>query len=82
MIRTQIQITDQQAKQLKHLSVQENKSVAELIRQSIDTFLNRQIFVSDQEKQQKLLSVAGKFHTGLSDLAEEHDRYLDEAFGA
>ncbi len=39
MIRTQIQLTEAQAKALKELSRRENVSIARLIRQSLDQFL-------------------------------------------
>ena len=36
MIRTQIQLTEEQAQRLKTLAAEQGKSVAELIRQSVD----------------------------------------------
>ena len=39
MIRTQIQITPEQARALKRLAAKEGKSVAELIRISLDSML-------------------------------------------
>ncbi len=34
------------------------------------------------ELRSKALALAGSFHAGLPDLSAEHDRYLDETFGA
>ena len=81
MIRTQIQITDTQARKLKEMAASQNKSVAELIRQGIDAFLEQQFVISEQERRLRALAAAGRFHAGVSDLSENHDRYLDEAFG-
>ena len=39
MIRTQIQITSEQARALKRLAAKEGKSVSELIRNSLDAML-------------------------------------------
>ena len=35
--------------------------------------------LSDDEKRQRALDVAGRFSSGLNDVAAEHDRYLAEA---
>jgi Arc/MetJ-type ribon-helix-helix transcriptional regulator len=39
MVRTQVQLTENQAQLLKKLAAQENQSVAEVIRQAIDLWL-------------------------------------------
>ena len=78
MIRTQIQITSEQASALKHISIREGKSVAELIRISIDTML-RSGGIKDQiDLRRKAIHAAGKLH-GPEDLAAEHDDFLAEA---
>lgn len=80
MIRTQIQMTEEQAKALKELSARHGKSIAELIRMGVDALLQSQGEISEKERIQRALSVVGKFRTGDTDLAQEHDRYLGEAF--
>jgi prevent-host-death family protein len=30
---------------------------------------------------QRALELSGRFHSGLTDLSVEHDRYLEDAFG-
>jgi hypothetical protein len=80
MIRTQIQMTDEQAKALKELSAREGKSIAELIRIGVDALLQSQGVLNEQQRIQRALSVVGKFRTGDADLAQEHDRYLGEAY--
>lgn len=79
MIRTQIQLTQEQAKSLKKMSKKENKSVAELIRISVDKMINADGPISDDLLRQKALSVIGKLH-GSSDLAEKHDDYLADTY--
>ncbi|NOX62332.1 MAG: CopG family transcriptional regulator [Chloroflexi bacterium] len=80
MVRTQIQITEVQAQQLKELAVRKKKSVAELIRQGIDIILEQQMPLSMEERRQRALQAAGRFHSGVHDLSENHDRYLAEAY--
>lgn len=80
MIRTQIQLTEEQSTTLKKLAEQENVSVAELIRRSVDSYLEEHDVITEEERRRRLLSVIGIGHSGLSDLAENHDKYLVEAY--
>ncbi len=81
MIRTQIQLTQEQAKSLKKMSKKENKSVAELIRISVDKMINSEGPISDDLVKQRALAAAGKLH-GATDLAEKHDDYLFDAYSS
>ena len=78
MIRTQIQITPEQARALKRLAAKEGKSVAELIRISLDDML-RAGGVKDQEGLRRKASAAAGKLRGPKNLAEKHDEYLAEA---
>ena len=78
MIRTQIQITDEQARALKRLAAKEGKSVAELIRTSVDNLLRAGGVQATDLARQKALGAAGKL-SGPVNLAEDHDNYLAEA---
>jgi hypothetical protein len=78
MVRTQIQITDEQARSLKRLAAKEGKSVAELIRISVDNLLRAGGIQDPSIMRQKALTAAGKL-SGPVNLAEDHDDYLAEA---
>ncbi len=78
MIRTQIQITSEQARALKRLAAREGKSVAELIRISLDEMLRTGGLKDQEALRQKASAAAGRFH-GPPDMAENHDAYLAEA---
>ncbi|HNT55117.1 MAG TPA: ribbon-helix-helix domain-containing protein [Anaerolineaceae bacterium] len=80
MIRTQIQITEEQARSLKRLSAKEGKSVAELIRISVDNLLRAGGTQDPSMTRQKALAAAGRL-SGPPNLAEDHDAYLAEALG-
>ena len=54
--------------------------MAELIRESVELYLASSAERSVSERRQSALAVAGRFESGLRDLAERHDDYLDEAF--
>lgn len=76
MVRTQIQITEEQSRALKKIAAQRKISVAELIRQGIDFYLHVYGTVSQKEKRQRAIEAAGRFHSGQTDLSEKHDEYL------
>jgi hypothetical protein len=80
VLRTQIQLTEEQARALKDLAHREGKSVAELTRQAVDYWLQKVGSVSAEERRQRALAVVGRFHSGLSDISERHDDYLAEAY--
>ncbi len=81
MIRTQIQITEEQAQALKEIARERGISMAELIRQSIDGFIRARNQPTLEERRRRALSIIGIASSGVSDLATEHDRYLAEAYG-
>jgi hypothetical protein len=78
MIRTQIQITPEQARALKRLAAREGKSVAELIRISLDSMLQAGGIKDQDSLRRKALAAAGKLD-GPENLAKKHDEYLAEA---
>ena len=81
MIRTQIQITEEQAASLRTMSAERHQPIAELIRMSIDSFLEKEVGISRECKRARAKSAAGRFASSLPDVSAEHDRYLAEAFG-
>lgn len=81
MIRTQIQLTEAQAASLRSMSAQRRQPVAELIRMSIDSFLQKEAGVGRERKRTKAKGAAGRFVSSSADVSTEHDRYLSEAFG-
>jgi Spy/CpxP family protein refolding chaperone len=79
MIRTQIQLTEEQAQKLRELSAAGRESMAALIRKAVDQFLVSGI--SDRSAlYRQAESVVGKYTSETSDISIHHDRYLGEAF--
>ena len=81
MIRTQIQLTEKQGERLKELARTRNKSIAGLIRDALDQFLE------DQEPggralYMQALKVVGKHRCGAGNMSVDHDAYLEEDFGS
>jgi hypothetical protein len=76
MHRTQVQLTDKQIEAVKGLAAKREVSMAEIIRMSVDSFIQKENILPQQKK--RALSVVGKFRSGLNDLAQNHDKYLAE----
>jgi len=81
MIRTQIQLTEEQSQEIKSIAEREDLSMAELIRRAVDDWLARYGDAVSQAKKERALAVVGRYRSGLSDVAENHDEYLAEAYG-
>lgn len=80
MIRTQVQLTEEQAWALKNLASMRQVSVAELIRQSVDALVRSSREVDAEERRRRAVAAAGRFHSGASDISAKHDEYLVEVF--
>ncbi|MBK8049850.1 MAG: ribbon-helix-helix protein, CopG family [Anaerolineales bacterium] len=80
MIRTQIQITDHQAVELKEIANDEGVSVAELIRRSIDQYLRLRVNLDAETRRRRAQSVIGKYASSQSDVSYDHDRYLTQIY--
>jgi len=78
MKRTQILLTEEQYQFLKNISKEKNISIAEAVRECIVHFSTSKPIITDDEKYDRALKAAGRFRSGLKDLAKNHDRYLDE----
>ena len=76
MRRVQVQFTDEQLRLLQERAEGSSRPVAALVRDAVDAWI-----AADHRRQQRdrALASIGGFHSGLNDLAERHDRYLDEA---
>ncbi len=80
MKRTQIQLTEEQARALKAQARMEERSIAELVRESVAEYLARRGVRDVSELARRARGIRGRFRSGCPDLAEAHDRYLDDAF--
>lgn len=78
MVRTQIQLTEEQSSALKRLAASKQISIAELIRQGVDTVLRSNTSIDLDEKRRRAIAVAGRFRSGQRDISEKHDKYLSE----
>jgi len=80
MVRTQIQLTEEQAKAVKKIASAQGVSVAELIRRAVDHIVNSSTTADTEERKRRALDIVGKFRSGKKDVSKEHDAYLAEAY--
>jgi len=77
MIRTQIQLTEEQARALRELAAEQGVSMAELIRRGVERVLAEN---NEREKWERASAIVGRFHGGPTDVSRNHDKYLAEDF--
>ncbi len=81
MLRTQVQFTEEQHRRLRIYARRRGVSVAEAVRIGVDSLLE-----CDEPDRQELYARAARLvgsmvdRNGASDVAADHDDYLDEAF--
>ncbi len=80
MVRTQIQLEDDQLDQLKRRAEQEGTSLAEAVRRAIAQFLRKGVAAPRDERKLRALEAAGRFGSGRSDVSAAHDDHLADAF--
>jgi hypothetical protein len=78
MKRMQVQFTDEQARILRERASDSRRPIAAVVRDAVDAWI-----AADAQHRRRELALAaiGGFHSGLGDLAEHHDRYLEEEIG-
>lgn len=79
MVRTQIQIEEDQLQWLKKAASKKGISVSQMIRQGI-TLYREMEEQSPDIKRQRALAAIGRFSSGNLDISERHDEYLSDAF--
>jgi hypothetical protein len=78
MIRTQVQLTREQADALRKLASQRGVSLAELVRQGVERVLAES---EEAERWRRASELVGRYGDEATDLSVNHDRYLEEAYG-
>lgn len=79
MQRLQVHLTEEQADHLRKTAESEGASQAEIVRRALEAYLRRPIHAREATVRARALELIGAFSSGLSDVAEHHDRYLAEA---
>jgi hypothetical protein len=83
MERTQISFEPEQADRLRRLAAERGVSMAHLVREAVDRMYGGALAPPTRaELWARALSAVGCGHSGLGDVSERHDDYLDEIYGS
>ncbi len=82
MIRTQVQLTEEQARVLKAEARREQRSMADLVRESVSEYLIKRGVKDPKQLVDDARELAGRYDSGVEHLGERHDEYLDQAYDA
>jgi predicted transcriptional regulator len=68
-----VRLDEKEYHALKELAAQQQVSMAELIRRAVRNLLETSTWIPKEERRRRAIAAAGRFESGLSDLAEKHD---------
>lgn len=77
MLRTQVSLTSEQLAALRRHANQQGVSIAALVRDAVEAFLQRERRDSDVTR---ALAAVGSYRSAPDNVAEDHDRFLEEAY--
>ncbi len=73
MVRTQIQLSEDEVEAVKKLARERSVSMAAVIRDAVDEYISRESGPSLDERWRRSLAAVGGFRSGRSDLSQTHD---------
>ena len=76
MIRTQVQLTDDQARALRRVAAARGVSMAAVIRELVDASLAKPA----SSRSARARAVVGRFGSGKGTISRDHDQELDRAY--
>ncbi len=78
MVRTQVQLPEEDLAALQQLAAETGVSVSELVRRAVKRELEGRGKPSRKELIERARAIIGSGRSDVSDLGKEHDRYLTE----
>jgi hypothetical protein len=79
VIRTQIQLTESQAREVKRWADERGVSMAAVIREAIDAHLGTRSGPTWDEIVERAIAAVGCCASGTGDVADRHDEYFAES---
>lgn len=80
MVRTQIQLTEEQARKVKKIAASRGVAMAEVIRDAVEGAIRSNAGTVSEERRTHAFEIVGKFRSGKKDVSKKHDAYLAEAW--
>lgn len=78
MVRTQIQLDEARYETIRRMAHRNRVSFAEMVRRLVDAGMDAGTKRASGSGAEALMTIAGTGSSGLGDLGERHDDYLDE----
>ena len=80
LVRTQVLLTSDQADALKKTAAARGVSMAQVVRDAVEAHLLNEQHVGLEARWDRALAAVGRFGSGCSTVARDHDTHLAEAF--
>jgi hypothetical protein len=80
MVRTQIQLTEDEARALRRLAAEDSVSMSALVREAVDRLLAARRGTPEAEVRRRAARAAGRFRSAHEDLSERHDDHAAAGF--
>jgi Arc/MetJ-type ribon-helix-helix transcriptional regulator len=80
MVRTQVQVTQEQLEKLRSKARTCDVSVSELVRRCVDRFLDDTPAEARRARWNQALAAVGRFRSKDRDVSANHDKYLADAY--
>ncbi len=76
MVEVTLSLTEEQAEELNRYAARMGQPMEAILQRSVEDMLAGQR--SREERVVRFMSLAGRFHSGPADVAENHDDYLSD----
>jgi Arc/MetJ-type ribon-helix-helix transcriptional regulator len=80
VVKTQVQLPEEDLAVLRRLAAEERVSVSELVRRAVAQLLSARRSPTREELWERARRVVGKYRSKERDIAQRHDDYLAEDF--
>jgi Arc/MetJ-type ribon-helix-helix transcriptional regulator len=80
MVRTQVQLPEEDLRELRRLAKEQHVSVSAMIRRGVKRVIEEQGKPTRRELMERALEVAGKYPSEVRDLGRRHDEFAAEAY--
>ncbi|MCP4655525.1 MAG: CopG family transcriptional regulator [bacterium] len=80
MVRTQVELTDEQSEALASLAAREHVSLGEMVHRAVDLLIQTQHEPKRPDVRRRAIAAAGRYASDRHDVSEAHDQYLAQAY--
>jgi hypothetical protein len=80
MVRTEVELTDEQSEALAGLADRERVSVGEMVHRAVDLLIRTQHEPNRPDVRRRAIAAAGRYSSDRHDVSEAHDEYLAQAY--